>query len=88
MLLGFAGSCRWLTYLGMVLSAVSQLLSFGPYVCIWFVARDLIAVAPNWTEAGSIAQYGWWAIGFALASIAVYSLGLMCTHGFPAEGKR
>lgn len=79
-LLGFAGSRKWLTYLGMVLSAVSQLLSFGPYVCIWFVARDLIAVAPNWTAAGNIAQYGWWAIGFALASIVVYFLGLMCTH--------
>ena len=79
-LLAYAGNRRCLTYLGMGLSAVSQLLSFGPYVCIWFVARDLIAVAPNWSEAAGIATYGWWAVGFALASIVVYFAGLMCTH--------
>ena len=79
-LLAYAGDRKLLTYLGMGLSAVSQLLSFGPYVCIWFVARDLIAVAPNWSEAANIAAYGWWAVGFALASIVVYFAGLMCTH--------
>ena len=79
-LLAYAGDRKFLTYLGMGLSAVSQLLSFGPYVCIWFVARDLIAVAPSWSEATDIAVYGWWAVGFALASIVVYFAGLMCTH--------
>ncbi len=79
-LLAYAGDRKYLTYLGMVLSAISQLLSFGPYVCIWFVGRDLIAVAPNWSEASDIAMYGWWAVGFALASIVVYFAGLMCTH--------
>lgn len=79
-LLAYAGNRKFLTYLGMGLSAVSQLLSFGPYVCIWFVARDLIAAASNWSEATDIAVYGWWAVGFALASIVVYFAGLMCTH--------
>ena len=79
-LLAYAGDRKFLTYLGMGLSAVSQLLSFGPYVCIWFVARDLVAAAPNWSEATDIAVYGWWAVGFALASIVVYFAGLMCTH--------
>ena len=79
-LLAYAGNRRFLTYLGMGLSAVSQLLSFGPYVCIWFVARDLIAVAPNWSEAVGIAMYGWWAVAFSLTSIVVYFAGLMCTH--------
>ena len=79
-LLAYAGDRKFLTYLGMALSALSQLLSFGPYVCIWLVARDLIAVAPNWSEATDIAMYGWWAVGFALASIVVYFAGLMCTH--------
>ena len=50
-LLAYAGDRKFLTYLGMALSALSQLLSFGPFVCIWLVARDLIAVAPNWSEA-------------------------------------
>ena len=79
-LLAFAGDRKPLIYLGCALSALSQLLGFGPFVCIWFAARDLIAAAPNWTEATSIALYGWWAIGFAIAGIATYFLGLMCAH--------
>ena len=79
-ILDFAGDRRGLTYLGCALSAVSQLLGFGPYVCIWLVARDLIAVAPNWQAATGVATYGWWAVGFAFASIVVYFVALMCTH--------
>ena len=79
-LLDFAGSRKWLTYCGLALSAVSQVLGFIPYVCIWLVARDLIEVAPNWQAAEGIAVYGWWAVGGAVASILVYFLALMCTH--------
>ena len=39
-LLDFAGSRKWLTYCGLALSAVSQVLGFIPYVCIWLLARD------------------------------------------------
>ena len=79
-LLDFAGPRRVLTYIGCALSASSMFVGFGPYVCIWLVARDLIAVAPNWSAAGGIAVYGWWALGLAAASIALYFAGLMCTH--------
>lgn len=79
-LLAFAGPRRALTYLGCALSAISMLISFGPYICIWFAARDLIAVAPRWSEAMQIGVYGWWALGFAVVSIALYFAGLMCTH--------
>ena len=79
-LLAFAGPRKALTYLGCALSAVSMLVSFGPYVCIWLVARDLIAVAPDWGAATGIAAYGWWAFGLAAASILIYFAGLMCTH--------
>ncbi len=79
-LLAFAGSRRILTYVGCAFAAIAMLLSFGPYVCVWFVVRDLIAVAPQWQEATHIASYGWWAFGFALASIVLYFAGLLCTH--------
>ncbi len=79
-LLDFAGPRKALTYLGCTLSAISMVVGFGPYVCIWLVARDLIAVAPNWSAATSIAMYGWWALGFSVASILLYFAGLMCTH--------
>ena len=57
-----------------------MLLSMVPYICIWLAARDLIAVAPNWTQAQDIAQYGWLAFAFAVAGIVLYFAGLMCTH--------
>jgi len=79
-LLGYAGSYKGLTFLGLGLSAVAMVLGMLPYICIWLVARDLIAVAPDWTEAAGIAKYGWMAFGFAVAGIAVYFAALMCTH--------
>ena len=50
-LLAFAGPRKTLTYLGCALSAVSMLVSFGPYVCVWLVARDLIAQGMRTTDA-------------------------------------
>ena len=79
-LLDYAGSRRGLTFLGLALSAVSMLLSMAPYICIWLAARDLIAVAPEWTKAVHVARYGWLAFGFAVGGIALYFAALMCTH--------
>ena len=79
-LLGYAGSHKGLTFLGLGLSAVAMILGMVPYICIWLVARDLIAVAPNWAEATEIFRYGWMAFGFAVAGIVVYFAALMCTH--------
>ena len=62
-----AGSYKGLTFLGLALSAVAMILGMLPYICIWLAARDLIAVAPNWTQAASIFRYGWMAFAFAWA---------------------
>ena len=79
-LLGYAGKYKALTFLGMFLSAVAMIMGMAPYVCIWLAARDLIRVAPNWTEATEIANYGWMAFAFAFGGIIVYFAALMCTH--------
>jgi ATP-binding cassette subfamily B protein len=79
-LLGYAGNYKGLTFLGLGLSAVAMILGMAPYICIWLVARDLIAVAPDWTLASGVSRYGWMAFWFAVAGIAVYFAALMCTH--------
>lgn len=79
-LLDYAGSRKGLTLLGLALSAASMLLSMAPYICIWLVARDLIAAAPDWTRAQNISRYGWAAFAFAVGGIVLYFAGLMCTH--------
>lgn len=79
-LLDYAGGYKGLTFLGLILSGIAMVLGMGPYICIWLVARDLISVAPNWTEAANIGRYGWMAFGFSVAGIIVYFAALMCTH--------
>ena len=79
-LLDYAGSHKGLTFLGLALSAVSMLLSMAPYICIWLAARDLIAVAPDWTQAQDVAQYGWLALPLRWPASSCTLLGLMCTH--------
>ncbi len=79
-LLGYAGNYKGLTFLGLGLSAVAMVLGMAPYICIWLAARDLIAAAPNWTQAAGITRFGWMAFAFAVAGILVYFAALMCTH--------
>lgn len=79
-LLGYAGNYKALTFLGLTLSGIAMVLGMLPYICVWLVARDLIAVAPDWVKASEVGKYGWWAFGFAIAGIAVYFAALMCTH--------
>ena len=79
-LLEYAGSYKGLTFLGLVLSAVAMILGMVPYVLIWLVARDLIAVAPEWTKVTAISGYGWMAFAFSVIGILVYFAALMCTH--------
>lgn len=79
-ILRYAGNYKRLTILGCVLSAVSALLGLVPYVCVWLVARTLLLSWPDLSSAAEIGRWGWWAVWFAVASIAVYFAALMCTH--------
>ena len=79
-LIVYAGKYKALLFSGLFLSAVAMILGMAPYVCIWLVIKDLIAAAPNWTQATEIGKYGWMAFAFAVGGILVYFAALMCTH--------
>jgi ATP-binding cassette subfamily B protein len=79
-LLGYAGSYKTLTFIGLALSAIAMVLGMLPYICIWLVLKELIAVAPDWALAANIGRYGWMAFAAAVAGILVYFFALMCTH--------
>ena len=79
-LIVYAGKYKGLLFSGLFLSAVAMILGMAPYVCIWLVIKDLIAAAPNWTQATEIGKYGWMAFAFAVGGILVYFAALMCTH--------
>lgn len=79
-ILDFAGGYKALTFLGLTLSAVAQICGMVPYICIWLIIRDLVLVAPDFSKASQIADYGWIAFAFSAGGILIYFLALMCTH--------
>ncbi len=78
----YAGNYHILTILGCILSGISTILSMLPFVCIWFVIRDLIRAfsAGDISLATESTHYAWMAAGFAAASILLYFIALNCTH--------
>ena len=79
-LMGYAGKHRILTYLSLVLSAISGVLAIMPFVYIYFIIRDVVKVAPDLSKATNLVFYGWMAVTFAILSIVIYIGALMCSH--------
>lgn len=79
-LMGYAGNHRYLTYLSLLLSAVSAVLALFPFMFLFFTIREVLEVAPNYAQATHVVHNGWMAVLFAVLSILVYICGLMCSH--------
>ena len=78
----FAGNRHWLTIAGCVLAGISTVLSMIPFVCIWFVVRDIVNSMIQGDQSLAIASghYAWLAVAFSLVSIFLYFLALCCSH--------
>lgn len=57
-LLSYAGGHGRLTVLGCVLSGIAAVLGLAPFVCVWLVARDALAVYPNVAAASGAGALG------------------------------
>lgn len=79
-LMSFAGNHKYLTYSSLILSVISAILALLPFVFIFFIIREVIEVAPNYSEAVHVVHNGWMAVLFALLSILVNVGALMCSH--------
>ena len=79
-LLGYAGSRKKLTLLGCALSGIAALLAMAVYICIWFTARGVFEVMPNFSKAAGLVHFGWLALLFSAVSTLLYLVALMCTH--------
>lgn len=53
-LMSYAGKHRRLTYLSLVLSIISAVFALLPFVFIFFIIKEIINVAPNYSEAVSV----------------------------------
>ena len=81
-LLSYAGSSKKFLSLSLVLSALSALVSFVPYIMVFFVMRDVISAvaAKEAVNAAALTRYGLWAVGAATAGFVLYYAALMLSH--------
>ena len=79
-MMGYAGGHRVLTYMSWVLSAASALVALLPFLYIWRILRDVLAAAPDYSQAVNISHYGWMAVLFAVLSYLIYVCALLCSH--------
>ena len=79
-LMGYAGGHRVFTYASLALSAVSALMALLPFLYIWRILRDVLAAAPDYTQAVNIPHYGWMAVLFAVLSYLIYVCAILCSH--------
>ena len=81
-LLSYAGKSRGLLPVSLVLSGLSALVSFVPYIMVFFVMRDVISAvaAKEAVNAAALARYGLWAVGSAAAGFVLYYASLMLSH--------
>ena len=79
-LMQYAGGYKYLTYASWVLSALSALCALVPFIYIWKIIKEVLEVAPNFENAGSITNYGWMAVVFAVLTVVIYIGSLMCSH--------
>lgn len=76
----YAGNYKYLTVLSWILSAVSAWIALVPFYYIWRIIKEVLAVAPDYSQAQNLKGYGWAAVGFALLSMIIYVESLMCSH--------
>jgi len=80
-LLSYAGGYGKLTYLSLILSALSSVLSLMPFVFLWQIIREVLEVQPDFSQATGIVHNGWMAVLFAVLAALVYVSALVCSHG-------
>ena len=64
--MAYAGRFKALTYLSLILSALSSVLALFPFVCLWRIIREVLEVQPEFSRATGIVRNGWMAVLFAV----------------------
>lgn len=80
-LMEYAGKFRTLTYLSLILSALSSVLALLPFVCIWRIIKEVLETRADFSQATGIVHNGWMAVLFAVLAWIVYVCALVCSHG-------
>ena len=79
-LMGYAGKHKYLTYASWVLAALSAFVALLPFIYIWKIVKEVLDVAPNFSEAVGLVKNGVMAMVFAVAAFLIYICALLCSH--------
>ena len=81
-LLEIAGEKRGLLVLSGVLSVISTVLMFFPFVAAYFIVAELLqhAASPALSDMDSIRQWGLWALYALLGALLFLYAGTMASH--------
>ena len=80
-LLEFTGKHRGLLAVSRILSGISSIFILGPFLCVYFAARDLIGVfAGTPLNTNSLVRWGIMALVLELIGLALYFAALLCSH--------
>ena len=79
-LMGYAGKHKYFTYASWVLAALSAFVALLPFIYIWKIVKEVLDVAPNFSEAVGLVKNGVMAMVFAVAVFLIYICALLCSH--------
>ena len=79
-LMGYAGKHKYFTYASWVLAALSAFAALLPFIYIWKIVKEVLDVAPNFSEAVGLVKNGVMAMVFAVAAFLIYICALLCSH--------
>ena len=79
-LMGYAGKHKYFTYSSWVLAALSAFVALLPFIYIWKIVKEVLDVAPNFSEATGLVINGVMAMVFAVAAFLIYICALLCSH--------
>ncbi len=66
----------------VILSALASVVSFVPYIAIYFVVKEVMGVFPDFKnlDLQRTVGFGWLAFGGILLNVLLYFMALMCSH--------
>lgn len=81
-LMKYAGKYKITMVLSWVFAAIAGVMSIAPYICIYFVARELLNTGKDISLLNSEAMtsYGWMAVKATMMSFMFYCFSLMFSH--------
>lgn len=81
-LLELAATKKPLVIGSAILSALASVVSFVPYIAIYYIIREIIGVYPDFTslDLQKTIGFGWIALGGIIGNILLYFAALMCSH--------